>query len=48
MKIINHEHQQQMIMDTYGYEIVKGVQGSEMGFVRLFCFIMIFYIPIVC
>ena len=32
MKIINHEHQQQMIMDTYGYQIVedgKGLKGIK-------------------
>ena len=29
MKIINHEHQQQMIMDTYGYEIVEGEKGLK-------------------
>ena len=29
MKIINHEHQQQMIMDTYGYEIVEGEKGQK-------------------
>ena len=29
MKIINHEHQQQMIMDTYGYQIVEGEKGLK-------------------
>ena len=29
MKIIIHEHQQQMIMDTYGYEIVEGEKGLK-------------------
>ena len=29
MKIINHEHQQQMIMDTYGYEIVEDEKGLK-------------------
>ena len=29
MKIINHERQQQMIMDTYGYEIVEGEKGLK-------------------
>ena len=29
MKIINHEHQQQMIRDTYGYQIVEGEKGLK-------------------
>ena len=29
MKIINHEHQQQMIMDTYGYQIVENEKGLK-------------------
>ena len=29
MKIINHERQQQMIMDTYGYEIVEDAKGLK-------------------
>ena len=29
MKIINHEHQQQMIMDTYGYQIVEDEKGLK-------------------
>ena len=29
MKIINHEHQQQMIMDTYGYQIVEDAKGLK-------------------
>ena len=29
MKIINHEHQQQMIRDTYGYEIVENEKGLK-------------------
>ena len=29
MKIINHERQQQMIMDTYGYEIVESEKGLK-------------------
>ena len=29
MKIINHERQQQMIMDTYGYEIVEDEKGLK-------------------
>ena len=42
MKIINHERQQQMIMDTYGYQIVedeKGLKGikDKDGYVILDC-----------
>ena len=29
MKIMNHEHQQQMIRDTYGYEIVEDEKGLK-------------------
>ena len=29
MKIINHERQQQMIMDTYGYQIVENEKGLK-------------------
>ena len=29
MKIINHEQQQQMIMDTYGYQIVENEKGLK-------------------
>lgn len=29
MKIINHERQQQMIMDTYGYQIVEDEKGQK-------------------
>ena len=29
MKIINHEHQQQMIMDSYGYQIVENEKGLK-------------------
>ena len=29
MKIINHERQQQMIMDTYGYQIVESEKGLK-------------------
>ena len=29
MKIINHEYQQQMIMDTYGYQIVEDEKGLK-------------------
>ena len=29
MKIINHEHQQQMIMDSYGYQIVEDEKGLK-------------------
>ena len=29
MKIINHEHQQQMIMDTYGYQIAENEKGLK-------------------
>ena len=29
MKIINHEHQQQMIMNTYGYQIVENEKGLK-------------------
>ena len=29
MKIINHERQQQMIMDTYGYQIVEDENGQK-------------------
>ncbi len=29
MKIINHERQQQMIIDTYGYQIVENEKGLK-------------------
>ena len=29
MKIINHKHQQQMIMDTYGYQIIEDEKGLK-------------------